>query len=394
MRTREQEKAARKARENKSLLNRDQAMAMTPRFSRRDFFRSAAAMTAAAAWPDADDGGDAPGTGSGDDVPWLREVQQPIEDVPSLPSLLEARPGSRVGSASQWENHRKQIRQRWLEYLGPIGSNPASPQPEVIEEDHPAGVVRQLIEYEGEPGHRVRGYLIKPLVIEEKRPGVVVHHSTVDHTIRQPAGLEGEARKAFGLHLAQMGCVTFSPECFLWHNRDGRDFYEQTERVLKRRPGSKGMAKMLFDSIRALDVLDSLEEVDSSRVGTIGHSLGAKEALYLAAFDDRVKAAVSSEGGIGVGFSNWDAPWYLGEEVNDFGHDHHELLGLIAPRPFLLIGGDSADGRQSWPYIEAALQVYELFEDDPPIGLFNHEQGHSMPPVAELRAYQWLMAYL
>ena len=48
------------------------------------------------------------------------------------------------------------------------------------------------------------------------------------------------------------------------------------------------------------------------RMGAVGHSLGAKETLYLAAFDERVKATVSSEGGIGTKFSNWDAAWYLG----------------------------------------------------------------------------------
>jgi hypothetical protein len=35
------------------------------------------------------------------------------------------------------------------------------------------------------------------------------------------------------------------------------------------------------------------------RVFAIGHSLGAKEVLYLAGFDERIRAAVSSEGGIG-----------------------------------------------------------------------------------------------
>lgn len=369
-------------------------MAKTSPFSRRDFFRSTAAA-AAAALPCVGAGGKDPvETGSREDVPWLHEVQRPAKGVRSLPAVLETDRGEPIRSLSQWKDRRAEIRHRWLGYLGPLGSRPRSSRLEVIEEDRPPGVVRQLVEYEGEPGLRVRGYLIKPLVMDDKRPGVVALHSTVDHTIRQPAGLEGEARKAFGLHLAQMGYVTFSPECFLWHDRGDRDFYEQTDRVLARRSGSRGMAKMLFDAMRAVDVLENIEEVDGSRLGAIGHSLGAKEVLYLAAFDDRVKASVSSEGGVGIDFSNWDAPWYLGADIKDFGHDHHELLALIAPRPFLLIGGDSADGRQSWPYVEAALQAYELFGDPSPVGLLNHAQGHSVPPIAELRAYQWLMAYL
>src|SRR5439155_24882510 len=102
---------------------------------------------------------------------------------------------------------------------------------------------------------------------------------------------------------------------------------------------SKGMAKMLYDALVAVDILAALPEVDPSRLGCVGHSLGAKEALYLAAFDERIKVAVSSEGGIGTKFSNWDAAWYLGPSIKEptFTRDHHELLALVAPRPFLLL---------------------------------------------------------
>src|SRR5260370_42652872 len=106
------------------------------------------------------------------------------------------------------------------------------------------------------------------------------------------------------------------------------------------------MAKMLFDATRAVDLLASLPGLDPKRLGAIGHSLGAKEALYLAAFDRRIRAAVSSEGGIGLTYSNWDAPWYLGEAIRrpGFGLDHGQVVSLAAPRALLLIGGDSADG--------------------------------------------------
>ena len=53
---------------------------------------------------------------------------------------------------------------------------------------------------------------------------------------------------------------------------------------------------MLYDAMRAVDVLESLPQVDRNRIGAVGHSLGAKETLYLAAFDERVKVAVASEG--------------------------------------------------------------------------------------------------
>jgi dienelactone hydrolase len=367
---------------------------MMPYVTRRKFIHSAAA----AAGLVVPGGSNAP-VGSvvhnGSEVPWLEEIQEPPPgDLEQRPSLLVSSNGEAIGALSAWNEQRKTIRERWVDYVGPLDSNPNPPQLEVLEEDYPTGVVRRLVEYEGEPGIRVRGYLLVPRVIDRPRPGIVVFHSTVDHTIRQPAGLEGNPAKAFGLHLAQMGCVTFCPECFLWHERDESDYYERTERFFARHSDATGMAKMLFDAQRAVDVLESLDTVDPDRLGTIGHSLGAKEVIYLAAFDDRITATVSSEGGISTQFSNWEAPWYLGEAIDRFDHDHEELLALIAPRPFLLIGGGSADGSRSWPFIEAVLPVYELFGDRPSIGLLDHEQGHAVPRVAEHRAYQWLLTYV
>jgi pimeloyl-ACP methyl ester carboxylesterase len=221
----------------------------------------------------------------------------------------------------------------------------------------------------------------------------VALHSTVDYTIRQPAGLEGDPNLFFGLELARRGFVVCCPRCFLWNAPGG--YQEQVARTQERHPGSTGMAKMLWDALRAVDLLESLPEVDPRRLGAIGHSLGAKETLYLAAFDERIRAAVFSEGGVGIAFSNWDAPWYLGNVVarEQWPHDHHELLALVAPRPMLLVGGNSADGDRSWPYVEAVLPVYALYGDPARIGLLNHGQGHALPAEAANKAYEWLETY-
>jgi hypothetical protein len=136
--------------------------------------------------------------------------------------------------------------------------------------------------------------------------------------------------------------------------------------------------------------------VDANRLGAAGHSLGGKQVLYLAALDERIKATLSSEGGIGLRFSNWNDPWYLGRAIDEpaFDREHHELLALVAPRAFLLVGGDSADGDRSWPFIDRALAVYRLYPGPVRLGLFNHRQGHSVPREAERRTYEWLETYL
>jgi dienelactone hydrolase len=305
--------------------------------------------------------------------------------------------GSRISTNEAWIAHREKIRRWWLKFLGPAPANrDRAPKLEIVEEDRPEGVIRQLVRYEVEPGLMTEAYLLRPAKVEGRLPGIVALHSTVDHSIRQPAGVEGAPEKAFGLRYARRGCVVFCPRNYLWPNTAKIAAQAEAEKFLKRVPGTKGMMKMLYDSQVATDILAADSDVDATRLGAVGHSLGAKEVLYLAAFDERIKASVSSEGGIGTKFSNWEAPWYLGSSIQEpaFTHEHHELLALVAPRPFLLIGGESADGDRGWPFIFAALPVYELFGKPARVGQYNHRQGHAVPPAAQERIDEWLLTYL
>jgi len=168
------------------------------------------------------------------------------------------------------------------------------------------------------------------------------------------------------------------------------------------------MGKMIWDAMRAVDYLETLAEVDPNRIGCFGFSLGGKEALYAAAFDTRLRASVSTEGGIGLRFSNWHDPWYLGLQVRqaDFARDNHEVLALVAPRAFLLMGSESgigeedrkytsgADGERCWPYIDSVLPLYEMPGASENIGMFCHAHGHSVPTVARQKAYTWLDRFL
>jgi hypothetical protein len=339
----------------------------------------------------------APGTQA--DVAWLAEIQTPPSKIPAgaprLAPLLVDDEGASIKTRERWEQKRKRLEREWLGFLGAM-ERPRDLKPTLVSEDREGNVIRQLLRYDVEPGEAVEAYLLRPADAKGRLPGVAVFHSTVEHSIRQPAALAGPAEVHFGLKLARRGMVALCPRNFLWTETNKLDTSTAMKRFAKRHPKSKGMARMLLDAQVAVDLLVARDDVDPARIGAIGHSLGAKEVLYLAAFDDRVRAAISSEGGIGTKFSNWDAAWYLSEAINDkeFRREHHELLALVAPRAFLLLGGDSADGARSWPFIEAALPVYRLFGDRPRVGLFNHARGHSVPPKAEERSLEWLAAYL
>ena len=322
---------------------------------------------------------------------------EPHEAVDLTPVLREA-DGTRIGTRAGWDRRRLELRAAWFEFLGPLarahleqGANRQPPRWTLLDADQIDGIRRWRIRYFVETDQEVEAYLLLPAGTDQTCPGLVVFHSTVNESILQPAGIEGAPEKAFGLQFARLGFVTLSPRNFLWPTNRRIDARGQTRHFQGRHPASKGMDRMLLDGIVAVDLLASLHEVDPDRLGCVGHSLGAKEALYLAAFDERVRVTVSSEGGIGTRFSNWHDDWYLGPTIREpgFNREHHELLALVAPRRFLLLGGDAADGDRSWPFIEAALPAYRLYGAGDELGLFNHGRGHAVPPEALERIESW-----
>ncbi|MBS0264855.1 MAG: dienelactone hydrolase family protein [Planctomycetes bacterium] len=373
-----------------------------PGITRRKLMQAAACAALGFHWPTS--------SAAADEVSWLADVQQPPAklppETPRLSSLLTGSQGQSITTLADWQVERRRLRQQWLDFLGPMPAERPPLQLEVLREESCPGGTRQLVRYHSEIDLPVEGYLLRPgAEIRGRdrrstlRAGLVALHQTSHSTIEEIAGVQGPPAQHLGLKLMQRGFVVFCPRCFLWQSVTS--FQEAVETFSRRHPGTLGMHKMLWDAQRGVDVLASLSrEVDPQRIGAVGHSLGAKEALYLAAFDDRIAAAVASEGGIGFPATNWDAPWYLGPGIKapDFPRNHHELLALIAPRPFLILGGETgpgaADGDRSWPYLEAALPVYRLYRTPARLGLYNHHEGHTISDATLVRLTQWLETYL
>ncbi len=327
-------------------------------------------------------------------LPWLADAQRVPDalpdDAPDLPVI----------ETHDWPERRPELHAAWIETIGEFPARPA-PKPTTLSSEALEGaVVRELLRYEIEDGIFVEAYLCRPDG-DDPYPGVVVLHPTVNASILEPAGLASASERQLGLNLARRGYVTISPRCFLWDDQNVvenlRDTLDPVMAAFwERHPHWTGIGKMTWDAMCATDVLVARDDVDATRIGSVGHSLGAKEALYHAAFDERIGATVSSEGGIGVAFSNWHDPWYLGGQAKSshFMREHHELMALIAPRAFLLQGGDSADGERSWPFIQSVLPLYESMGAGDAVAFINHGQGHAFPPESESTLYEWLDEFL
>lgn len=330
---------------------------------------------------------------------WPALVQQPherlkIEDFGLQPLLRDAA-GQPIAAAKAWDRRRGELLEAWRARLGPEPKKPADLAVRVHETTKSDGYERRLVSFHSADGDRLEAYLLVPddLKPGEKRAAVVVFHQTSRDMHREPVGLGKNKSLALGVHLVKRGYVVLCPQCFILKDGWAR---AQAEAIAKKWPGWTGMGKMTFDASRCLDFLASLGFVDMARVGCIGHSLGAKEVLYALAFEPRYAVGVFSEGGIGLGFSNWFDGWYLTEKMKKHvpALEHHQVMALAAPRPLLIVGGDSADGDRSWSFVHAALPVYRLLGAGDRLGMINHRQGHTFPLEARRLSYRWLDHWL
>lgn len=329
--------------------------------------------------------------------------EAPLADAPKLSPLLRSIEGEAITAREEWEKRRNDLRSKWLEILGELPRDRGPLEAQVIATEELTRFRRRRVRYRIEDGVYAEGYLLMPWDLPEgssrKLPAVVVFHPTVESSSKQPAGIDpSRPGLHIGVDLAKRGFVALCPRSYIFE--EGADYAGSVAKMKARHPSWKGMTRMLLDALRAADYLESLPYVDEKRIGCIGHSLGAKEVLYAAAFDERYQAAVFSEGGIGLGMSNWDAPWYLGPEIKaaGFEREHHEFLALIAPRAFLLLAGGAsagaADGERAWAFVEAALEVYKLLGRDECFGWINHGFGHDYPRPARAAAEEFLDRWL
>lgn len=294
---------------------------------------------------------------------------------------------------------RQELRSKWTAILGSMDLTAQAPAVRHIATHHEPTYTGELMYLQVEPDYWEKIYVMLPAGADPARPlpVVIVPYYDVD----TPAGKSMGGRvttpigtRAYGHLAVQQGMAAVAIRWF------GESYGENSAEVVAnlkiRHPRVTGMGKWVWDAARLLDYLATRPEFDMKRVGMIGHSLGGKMTLYATAMDDRIRAAVSSEPGIGLSFSNYDDFWYLGEERGRLppGTDQHELLAMIAPRPFLLIGGDSSDSDKSWYYINAAQAVYSRLGAAKQIGYVNHRTGHSPTPESIRLAMDWLVHFL
>lgn len=161
----------------------------------------------------------------------------------------------------------------------------------------------------------------------------------------------------------------------------------------------------VWNAMRAIDWLATRSEVDMSRIGVTGISGGGVMTQYLAALEERVAVAVASCSTYTIGNQvvkglipqQCDCTFY----PNVYRMDFSEILALIAPRPFLILGGCKDPIFPPAGFREAfrqAKRVYDLYDEnlisEPRIKLVESNQGHTDPPYFLRETRKWMCRWL
>ena len=89
--------------------------------------------------------------------------------------------------------------------------------------------------------------------------------------------------------------------------------------------------RAIYDNMRAIDLLQSLPEVDAERIGCIGHSLGGHNTMFTAASIRGSRPLVSNCGFTrfhkyyGGKLAGWTSPRYMPLIASGYGNDPNRV---------------------------------------------------------------------
>lgn len=310
-----------------------------------------------------------------------------------------------IKSPADWAKRREHVAAWMQTVMGPL-PKPEKPVPldmNVEEEVAVGELTRKKISYHTDSAERrVKAFLFLPKGGQASLPAVLCLHQTTNIGKSEPAGLGGSPNLHYAWHLAQRGYVTLAP--------DYPSFGEYPFDFAPSHGYTSGSMKAIYDNIRAVDLLQSLPEVDKDRIGCIGHSLGGHNTMFTAFFEPRIKCLVSNCGFTrfhkyyGGALKGWTSSRYMPlidsrhhNSPDEVPFDFPEIVAGFAPRPFLAsspIGDSNFEVSGVKDSIASAKPIYELLGAADALQANYPNCAHDFPEDVRKVAYEFFDKHL
>lgn len=308
-----------------------------------------------------------------------------------------------VKDLADWKVKREEYRRQLLEMLGldPLPERTDLKAAVTGRTEHEEFVVERL-HFQSRPGLYVTGSLYVPRAVPGRLPAVLY---VCGHGGSKKDGVSFGSKATYQHHggwFARNGYVCLTIDTLQLGEIEG--IHHGTYRYkmwwwLNRGYTPAGVEA--WNCVRALDYLQTRPEVDPERLGVTGRSGGGAYSWWIAAIDERIRAAVPVAGITdlenhvvdGCVEGHCDCMYM----VNTYRWDYPLVAALVAPRPLLLSNSDR-DGIFPLDGVirtyEKARKIYELYGAGEKLGLYMTPGPHKDTQELQTGAFRWLNNHL
>jgi len=248
----------------------------------------------------------------------------------------------------------------------------------------------------------VPAYFIKPRGAVGRLPAVLYSHSHgMNYALGKDELLRGNvylSEPSYAKEFAGRGWAALCVDHWLFGGRNlpGRVESSFCKEMLWR--GKVPWGLMVYDSLKALDYLAGRDDVDASRIGALGMSMGSTMSWWLAALDERIGVCVDicclTDFDALIARNQMDGHgiyYYVPGLLKHF--STAQINALIAPRSHLALAGDqdSLTPLEGLERIDRALQeVYAAHGKPEAWRLIVEHTAHEETPRMRAEALSFL----
>jgi len=297
-----------------------------------------------------------------------------------------------------------ELRESLYSLLGDLPPRDRPISAELVTEEDRGGYTLEVLTLDLNGIEPVPAYYVKPKNASGPRPTILYHHAHGGGYEMGKGELinQGSVWQSppYADALTALGYNALCIDTWNFGHRSGRTELALFKEMLWHGQVLWGM--MVYDSLRCMDYLISRPDVDASRVGTMGLSMGSTMAWWLAALDERAAVCVDlccltdfhaliDAGSLDKHGIYYYVPSLLKEWTTG------KINALIAPRPHLALAGnydlltptkglDRLDAELTAAYAEAGAP--EAFK------LLRYPCGHVETPAMRKAVLEWLKRWL